>query len=493
MPFVANFPFFCIILTMAGGIISSILKSKKAYWVNVGVVFTCFIMSLTLLINMIIDPQAYTFMMGHFPAPWGNEIKFGPFEAMMATTLSITMLLVVISEKKRIFENVKESKVNLFCLMLNLMLSSLFALIYTNDLFTAYVFIEINTLCACGLVMAKESGKSIAATIKYLIMSLLGSGLFLVSITLIYDLTGHILMPNVQESLTALMSSSKYILPITIIVGLMAVGIAIKSALFPFHSWLPNAYNSAMNVSNALSSGLVLKGYIILLIKIFYRVLGLELFGALKVSNVLFLFGFLAVIIGSLDALREFNIKRMLAYSSIAQIGYIFMGIGIGTTAGFLAASFTIIVHSITKALLFTSCEGLMSVSDNSRYFSDLKGSALRNPLAGAGFALGAFTMIGVPLLSGFGSKYMLAMAGMESSRKMWFVLIALAVSTLLNAMYFIKVLMTIYTKTDESIVRVKNGFNYTFGVSAFIILNLFVGVFYQRVVDILATGLALL
>lgn len=493
MPFVANFPFFCIILTMVGGIISSILKGKKAYWLNIGVVVTCFIMSLILLINMIFTPEAYTFMMGHFPAPWGNEIKFGPFEAIMATTLSVVMLLAVISEKKRIFESVQEGKINLFCLMLNLMLSSLYALIYTNDLFTAYVFIEINTLCGCGLVMAKGSGKSIAATIKYLIMSLLGSGLFLVSIILIYDLTGHILMPNVQESLTTLMSSSQYILPITIIVGLLSVGLAIKSALFPFHSWLPNTYNSAMNMSNALSSGLVLKGYIILLIKISYRVLGLELFGALKVSNVLFLFGFLAVIIGSLDALKEFNIKTMLAYSSIAQVGYIFMGIGIGTTAGFLAASFTIIAHSITKAMLFISCEGLMSVSNNSRYFDDLKGSALRNPLAGAGFAFGAFTMIGVPLLSGFGSKYMLAMAGMESSRKMWLVLIALAVSTLLNAMYFLKVLMTIYTKADENIIKVKNGFNYTFGVCAFMILNLCTGVFYQKVVDILATGLALL
>lgn len=493
MPFVANFPFFCIILTMVGGIISSVLKGRKAYLLNVFVISCCLVLSSTLLLYMTVNPEAITFMMGHFPAPWGNEIRFGPFEAIMATTITVVMLLVVICEKQSVIDKVNSGKINLFYLLLNLMLSSLYALIYTNDLFTAYVFIEINTLCACGLVMAKETGKTIAATIKYLIMSLLGSGLFLVSIILIYDLTGHLLMPNVQESLSVLMSSSSYILPITIIVGLLAVGIAMKSALVPFHSWLPNAYNSAMNMSNALSSGLVLKGYIILLIKIFYRVLGLEIVEGLKVNNILFVFGFLAVILGSLHAVKEFNIKRMLAYSSIAQIGYIFVGIGLGTTSGFLAASFTIISHSLAKALLFVSTEGLMRVSNNSRYFSDLKGSALRNRLAGIGFAVGAFTMIGVPLLSGFSSKYMLAMAGMESKGKMWFVLIALACSTVLNALYFFKALMSIYTKDGTNTEKVKNKKNYTFAVMAFIILNILLGLFYQRIVDILISGLALL
>lgn len=493
MNFIANFPFFCIMITMAGGIVSSILKPKTAYKVNLFVISSCFLLSLSLLVYLSFNPQSFTYMMGHFEAPWGNEIRFGPLEALMATVLSLVMLLVNISERARVLLNVPEKKTHLFYLMMNLMLSSTFALIYTNDLFTAYVFIEINTLCSCGFVMAKENGKTIAATIKYLIMSLLGSGLFLLSIILMYDLTGHLLMPNVQESLAVLITNPNYQFPMTVIVVLLAVGIAIKCALFPFHSWMPNAYNRAMNLSNALSSGLVLKSYIILLIKIFYRVLGLEIVEQLQVTNLLFFFGILAMVIGSIDAVREKNIKRMLAYSSIAQVGYIFVAIGLGTLDGFIAACFIIVSHSLVKPMLFSACEGLMTVSKNSKMIDDLKGSARRNKIAGLAFTIGAFSMVGFPMLAGFTAKYLLAFAGVTSTTKMWYVLIALAISTVLNAVYFIRVVTIIYTKDEKNTEIIKNPSNYSVSLAVFIAVNLFLGLSYTTTIQIIKQGLELL
>ncbi|MFI3115414.1 MAG: proton-conducting transporter membrane subunit [Clostridia bacterium] len=493
MEFIANFPFFCIMIAMVGGIVSSVLKPKIAQKLNVIVVGTCFLLSVTLLIYLNINPQSFTYMMGHYEAPWGNEIRFGPLEALMATVLSLVMFIINISERERVLQNVPEEKMHLFYLMMNLLLSSTFALIYTNDLFTAYVFIEINTLCACGFVMAKETGKTIAATIKYLIMSLLGSGLFLLSIILIYDLTGHLLMPNVKESLEILVTNQNYQLPITVIVILLAVGIAIKSALFPFHSWVPNAYNRAMNLSNALSAGLVLKSYIILLIKFFYRVLGLEIVKQLQVTNLLFFFGILAMVIGSIDALNEKNIKRMLAYSSIAQIGYIFTAIGIGTLDGFIAACFIMMVHSLAKPMLFSACEGLMVVSNNTKNINELKGSARRNKIAGLAFTIGAFSTIGFPMLAGFTSKYLLAFAGITAKTQMWYVLIAISISTVLNAIYFLRVIIIIYTKDEENNEVVKNSKSYLTGMTMFIIINLFLGFFNTTTLQIIKQGLELL
>ncbi len=493
MPFVANFPFFCILLTMVGGVVCSVLNGKNAYRFMLFIATMCTIMSLSLLIYMMQNPQSITYLMGHFPAPWGNEIRFGPLEVLIGTVISIVMLLIVVGERERIFLNVKPNKINLLYLMMSLMLSSLYALTYTNDLFTAYVFIEINTLCACGLVMAKENGKTIGATIKYLLNSLLGSGLYLVAIILLYDLTGHLLMPNIKDSLQVLIDTGAYTLPITIIAGLLCVGIAIKSALYPFHTWMSHTYNNAMNMSNAISSGLVVKGYVILLIKIIYRVFGISYTNELQVGSVFLILGCLAIIIGSVDAVREPNIKRMLAYSSVGQMGYIYAGIGLATNEGILASCFVIVSHALTKSMLFCSLEGLMITSDNSKIIKDLRGSAYRNPIAALGFTIGALSMIGIPLFSGFVGKYSLSLAAIRDGSAMWPVMLALAISTVLNAVYFSRVLITIYTKDESRQERHKNHINYNMAMTAFIALNVALGLFYEPIITIIAHGLDVL
>ncbi len=493
MPFVYNFPFFCILISLASGVLCNVLKSEAAYKVTLVTVGACTAMSTALLLFMANSPEPVTYLMGHFSAPWGNEIRFGPLEAAIAVLISVVMLLIVFTEKGSVFSVVKPHRISLYYVLINLTMSSLNALVYTNDIFTSYVFIEINTLCACGLIVVKESGKTISVTIKYMIMSLLGSGLFLMSAILLYDITGHLLMPQVGEAVDQIVASGVFNVPMTIVVGLLTVSMAIKSGLYPFHSWVSHAYNNAMNSSNAISSGLIVKGYTILLIKLFYRVIGLDEVVALNVNNVIFAFGVVAIIVGSIDAVREHNIKRMLAYSSVGQIGYIYVGIGLATPEGMLAACFIIIAHSLVKSMLFVSAEGLMVVSGNSKYIEDLGGSAYRNPIAGIGFALGGFSMIGFPLLSGFVSKYLLSTAAIQSPTKMWFVLIAVAVSTILNASYFLTFIVKIYSKSeigerDRSVTP-----RYKLGVTAFIVLNVALGILFQPIMNIINAGLAVL
>ena len=492
MPFVANFPLFCIVITLFSGVLSSMLSDKNAFRLNVAVLLLCLTLNGSLLAYLIANPQQITYMMGHFPAPWGNETRFGPVEALIATVFCVVMLFSLIAGKKDIFDDVKAGKVNIFYTMINLLMSSLLALVYTNDMFTAYVFVEINTLAACAVVMAKENGKTISATIRYLIMSLLGSGLFLLSLTLVYDLTGHLLMENIHTSLVTLMATGNYQLPVTIIIGLMSVAMAIKSALFPFHTWLSHAHGNATTASSSILSGLVLKGYIILLIKIYYRVLGLELVSGLKVLNILFVFGVLGMIIGSIDAIGERHIKRMIAFSSVAQMGYIYVGISLGTTAGFLAAVFHIIVHAVTKPMLFSAAGGLAGASDHKYHFDQLEGSAYRNPIAGVAFVIGSLSMIGIPFFAGFGAKYYLSMAAMTNPGKMWFTLIALAVSTVLNAMYYIRAIRNIYLKTDDIQPR-QIAKSYKIGMGLFIVANVLLGLFYQYIVNIIDLGLKFL
>ena len=356
MDFVQNFPFFSIFLSMFSGTVSSVLPAKAAKWVNTFVIGAVGCMSAVLLVYLMGKGASYTYMMGHFPAPWGNEIRAGVLEAGMALFFCVIMLLSMMGGRKKLLGEVEYSKHNLYYILTDLLLSSLLALVYTNDLFTAYVFVEINTISACGLIMIRQNGRTIEAAVRYMIMSLLGSGLLLVGISMLYDMTGHLLMSNIKESVGEIVAHGEYQVPLVVTIGLICVGLAIKSALFPFHSWLPDAYGYSTVSSAAMLSSLVSKGYIFLLIKIFYRVIGFDIIAGNKIINVLFVFGLMGMIFGSLSAIKENDIRRMISFSSVAQIGYIYMGFGLGTELGMVASIFHILSHAATKScLLYTS------------------------------------------------------------------------------------------------------------------------------------------
>ena len=327
MSLVQNFPFFSIIIAMFSGILSSVLDGKKARNLSVAAILVTTGLSVAVLGFCLDTGESYTYMMGHFPAPWGNEIRVGILEAAMALFFCMIMFLCVIGGALERELEIEASKQNLYYIMVNLLLCSLLALIYTNDLFTAYVFVEINTISACGLIMIKQTGRTFEAAVRYMIMSLLGSGLLLLGLCFLYSLTGHLLMSNIKEQAALLYASGEYHIPLLVSICLMSVGIAIKSALYPFHTWLPDAYGYSTLSSAAILSSLVSKGYIFLLVKIFYRVIGFDIIRESKVINVLFVFGVAGMIMGSVNAIKENNINRMIAYSSVAQIGYIYMGL----------------------------------------------------------------------------------------------------------------------------------------------------------------------
>ena len=500
MEFVQNFPFISILLYLSAGVICNALKPKAAKWYTIFLnALICCMMFLVLGFTMQTN-ASYVYIMGHFSAPWGNEIRIGVLEAFLATAFSGVTLLTLLGGMEHIFEDCEEQKTNLYFSVANLLMSSMMALIFTNDLFTAYVFVEINTIASCALVMLRyRTGKTLVATTHYLIMSLLGSGMFLIGISMLYDLTGHLLMENIAVSVQNLFVSGNYAFPLTVIIGLFAIGMGVKSALWPFYFWLPGAHGNATASSSGILSGIVLKGYIILLIKIFYRVIGLNVIANNHITNVLFLFGAVAMIVGSLYAMRERDLKRMLAYSSVAQIGYVYLGIGIGTHSGMVAACAQIFIHAITKTMLFCCAGGFMSVSGGSKKMADLKGAGLRDPLGGIAFGVGALSMIGIPLFSGFITKLYLATAAIEVMPDRECVgaiaVIAIVLSTLLNALYYIPALINLFTpRADGKFAgcKAKYHWEYLTALIAFIILNLGCGLFSDRIIILIEKGLSM-
>lgn len=452
MSFVQNIPAISILLLMFSGVLTLVLVGKYARYLTNVTVMIVVVLSAILLAYFREGAPFYTYSMGHYGGPIGNELRAGILETTMALIFSIVTILSLMGGRNHLKSDIGKSKMNLYYISALFLLSSMLAIIYTNDIFTAYVFIEINTITACGIIISKEDGNTLAASMRYMIMSLLGSGLFLLGICLIYGLTGHLSMPYIQKSIAALVGTGYYSVSLQIAIALFAVGLALKSALWPFHSWLPDAHSSASAASSAILSGLVLKTFIFLLIKIFYRIVGPNIMTGHAILNLLLVFGIAGMLLGSINALFEKDIKRMLAYSSISQIGYVFCAIGLGTTAGVVAALVQVIVHAFTKPLLFIGAGGLMDTSGGSKKFKDLQGAGRRDLLAGASFVVGTLSMMGIPFFGGFITKLTLVTAAVGSSGwRTHIALVALILSTILTAIYYIRILSLLFREDPAS------------------------------------------
>lgn len=491
--FVRNIPFFSIMLAMFSGIISIPIRKGRAAWrLTVAVETAILAMSCVLLASLIRTGETITFAMGHFPAPWGNEIRAGILEAMMAVLFSGVMLFSVLGGERDIFADVMPKKQNLYFITYDELFGAMLALIYTNDIFTAYVFIEISMLAASALIMARDSGRSLIATLRYLIMMLLGSGLFLLGIIILYVITGHLLMPNLGQSVANLVATGEYTKPLLCVIALVCIGLAIKSAVFPFHTMLPGAHSVATTTSSAVLSGLVLKAYILLLIKCITRVFSVELMVESGYTNVALILGTVGTVACSIFALKESDMKRMIAYSSSAQIGYIFIGIGLAGTGGLVAACLHVIVHAMTKSMMFICAGNMASARGHNTDIHQLRGVAWENRPAAIGFTVAALSMIGIPLFPGFASKLYLALAAYDSTLKFTLVLAALLISMVLNAMYFVPAVMAIWSRPGD--VRLNSEYRapklMTACVTVMVALVFVMGVCFRPVAELIARAL---
>ena len=445
-----NIPFFSIFIPLLCGIVCLVLKPKASKLLTLLMLTVECVLLTILAVQMSVSGESFRFAMGHFPAPFGNELRAGALEALMACSFGAVTLFSLLGGMRDIENDVPQSKRSLLNVIICILFTALMVMAFTNDMFTSFVFIDIITISACSLVMIKPGGRTLIATIRYLIMSLVGSALYLLSLSMLYNISGHLLMEPIGAALQSVTAGGQYSMPLFIIAAAMVTALSIKSAVFPFHSWLPDAHASATTTASAVLSGIIIKSYLFLMIKIFYRVFGVELVKLLQISNILLLFGVLGLIIGSVQAIRQRDIKRMLSYSSVAQIGYICIAIGLGSEAGMVAACFHIIAHALSKAMLFTAAGGLAAVSGGSKDFDAIRGSGRRNKTAGIAFTCGALSMVGIPLFSGFISKLYLATAAADTMFAGVVIFTAVVLSTVLSSMYYFPAIACIFSKRPE-------------------------------------------
>jgi len=442
-----------------------------------------FILSIFLLIQ-VLDNGTLLLNLGKSSSLLGIQFYVGPMEAVLSVVFTFVMLMILWFSYSSIENEISKSRISFFYILINLLLASLLGVIYSNDLFNSYVFIEVSTLSACGLIILKDKKENIKATIKYLIMSTIGSGLVLMAIAYVYSITGHLNISSINGVIIS--SYQNHNNAVLIILGLFTVGLGIKSAVFPLHSWLPDAHSSAPTPASAALSALVIKVYVFMLIKVLFRMFSYEIINDFIIMDIILLLGSMGMIFGSIMAIFQKELKRMVAYSSVAQMGYIVFGIGLGTVSGTAIAVYHIIGHAVTKSSLFL-ISGLFIEKTSSKKIEDLKGIGKEMPITLGLFTIGAFSMVGIPILPGFISKWYLSLTCIEVGR-VPLILIILA-SSLLNVLYYFPIIINGYFGNENLEGKIykskKIELKRLMPVFLLVIAMILIGAFSSRLIDL--------
>lgn len=382
--------------------------------------------------------------LGGWTPPIGIEFVLDPLSGFMAVLIAFVSLAVLLHSFTGLQVELPGKRVPFYSVSM-LLLSGLTGIVLTGDLFNLFVFLEISSLAGYALIAVGEKRAPVAA-FRYLLLGTIGATMYLIGLALIYMIAGSLNMADLAAIIP--------LLPVTppLIVGfiLMVVGIGVKMALFPMHSWLPDAYTYAPSTTSALIAPIGTKVAAYVLIRIMFFVFPPS-FGTqqLPVSDLVSWLAAAGIIAGSILAVAQKEMKRMLAFSSVSQIGYIALGIGLGSQLGLIGAVLHMVNHAFMKGALFLVAGNMRLVIGHTN-IDGLNDSLRRSmPWSMMGFSIAALSMVGIPPLAGFFSKWYLVLAAFEQSA--WVFIAVILASSLLSAVYFFRILERVYLKPLNS------------------------------------------
>jgi len=413
----------------------------SAYFIALMAIGASLVCALILLSMVLTQGTIHYHLGGWFP-PWGIEYVIDPLNGFMGVVVCLISFLVTISSKKSVEKELPEKKVRFYTIYL-LLFTGLMGIVVTGDVFNLYVFLEIAALTAYTLI-AIGKGEAPLASFKYIIMGTIGACFYLLGVGYLYIVTGSLNIADLAQLLPPLYNSKVVLTAMAFFV----IGLSIKIGLFPLHIWLPDAYTYAPSPVSSFMAPLMTKVGCYVLIRIMFTVFkpyfSIEL---IPMTTILSWVAAAAMIVGSIFAIVQSDLKRMLAYSIVAQIGYIVLGIGLANRTGLTGSLLHILNETFTKGCLFSVAGAItykLGTSDIYQFSNLFK----RMPLTMAAFLMGAFSMVGVPPTCGFFSKLFLILGSIEA--RQWVFVAVILASTLLNVIYFFRVIEIAYFKPRQ-------------------------------------------
>lgn len=432
-------PILCVVIPLMFAFITPVigLVNKRLCYPLVLVAISLSLLFSILTLREALQHGPLHYKLGNWPSPFGIEYFIDNINGfLLAVTTSITLSIVIYA--RRSVESEIAQPLSLFYTLLLLLTAGLTGIVASGDIFNIYVFIEISSLSCYALVALGKNPRALISSFNYLIIGSVGACFYLIGVGYVYLATGSLNIEDLSHRLPTMLPSKV----LTVAFAFFIVGLSIKSALFPLHFWLPNAYTHAPSTVSALMASLMSKVAIYVMFRIIYKLFNLQTFEIVIPRLILIILAAGAIIVGGVYAILQIDLKRILAYSSIAQIGYIILGVGLANYSSLVGSWLHIFYHAMMKGCLFLIAGGIIYKLSTSNV------SKFRNLYKKMPFTMGALTitglsLIGIPPFCGFFSKWYLLIGAINA--KQWLIAAVILLGGLLTAIYIFKVMEVIY------------------------------------------------
>ncbi len=428
-----HLPALQVVIPLVGALLAGFLRRGRTAFALALLVSWIMPFIAVAMLWQVLSTGPISYHLGGWEPPWGIEYRVDVLNGFVLVLVSVVGAVIMPFARRSSTFEIEDWREAWFYCMYLLCLTGLLGIAVTGDAFNAFVFLEISSLSTYVLIALGPDRRALLAAFQYLIMGTIGATFYVIGVGLLYLLTGTLNMVDMAARLAQAWPSQSQ----TVIAALafVTVGVSLKLALFPLHAWLPNAYAYAPSWATAFLSATATKVAIYLLIRFYFSIFGVSIeIRALPIAEIIIALSLAAMFVASLIAVFETNLKRMLAYSSVAQIGYITLGIGLANQAGLTGGLVHIVNHALMKAALFLAV-GAIFYRACPMKLTELAGIGRKMPLTMAAFTIAGFGLVGTPGTSGFISKWYLAVGALD---KGWWVLVFLIMGSSLLALVYV-------------------------------------------------------
>lgn len=470
-----------VVIPLLAAPITAILPWARIAWLlTLLVSWVCLLLAVWQL-QIVLAGNIISYELGGWAPPWGIEYRIDIINAFIAMIVAAIAAITLPYALRSVEQEIVPRHIPLFYTAFLLCLTGLLGITLTGDIFNLFVFLEISSLSSYALISMGRQRQALTAAFQYLVMGTIGATFLLIGIGLTYAVTGTLNMSDI----TARLQDVEEFRTLHTAFAFIFIGIALKLAMFPLHLWLPNVYTYAPSVISVFLAATATKVAIYVLIRVIFTIYGIEFaFEEIHINWFLLPLSAIAVISASLIAIFQTNIKRMLAYSSVAQIGYILLGIGLASMTGLTAAILHLFNHALMKGALFMTL-GAVFYKMNTVQLGDLNGIGRRMPLTMGAFVIGGLSLVGVPLTVGFISKWYLVVAALE--QQWWWLVVILIAGSLLALIYIWRVVEVAYLKPAPAGCATRNEAPLTLLIPTWILIagNIYFGIHTSLTVDV--------
>lgn len=438
---IAHLPVLQVVLPLIVAALIVLVRHRTLAWLAAVVVsYICLLVSILIAVR-VARSGVISYELGSWPAPWGIEYRIDSLSSFVLVLVSLIASFIAPSARRGLAREVQPERHYLVYAMYCLCLAGMLGITVTGDAFNLFVFLEIASLSMYVLIALGPRRKALVAAYQYMLMGTVGATFYVIGVGLLFIVTGTLNLVDMAERLRTIEDAR----PVLAALAFITVGIGLKLALFPLHLWLPNAYTYAPSMVTAFLAGTATKVSAYVLLRFYFGVFDpSEVFGRVHMREVFIVLSAAAMVIASLVAVYEQDAKRLFAWSSVAQIGYITLGIGLANQAGLTGSIVHLLNHGVTKAAIFVLIGGLaLRGSGAPVTMSSLAGLGRRMPLTAFGLVIAGLSLVGVPGTAGFISKWYLITGALD--RGQWWIAGLIVVTSFIAVAYVWRVIEAAY------------------------------------------------